>query len=91
MRRILDRLRGSLSCSEVLEVIQSYIDGEIDDATARKVATHLDHCHPCVNEERAYLQIKNSLANRRIHVDVEVLDQLFSFGNRLKTDPGIAE
>jgi anti-sigma factor (TIGR02949 family) len=91
MRRILDMLRGSLSCGEVLEVIQSYIDGEIDAATARKVAAHLDRCPPCTREERIYAQIKTSLAGRRLHVDVNVLEQLMSFGERLKTDPNPAD
>ncbi len=90
MRRILDKLRGSMSCGDVLEVIQSYIDGEIDADTARKVAAHLDRCHPCVNEERMYTQIKASLGRRRVHVDVDVLEQLMSFGERLKTDPDLA-
>jgi len=91
MRRILDRLRGSMSCGEVLEVIQAYIDGEIDADTARKVAAHLDRCQPCVSEEQIYIQIKTALSQRRVHVDVDVLEQLMSFGERLKTDPGLAD
>ena len=91
MRRLLDRLRGSMSCGDVLKVIQSYIDGEIDADTARKVASHLDQCHPCADEERIYHQIKSSLARRRRHVDMEVLEQLMSFGERLKSDPNLAD
>ncbi len=91
MRRLLDRLRGSMSCGDVLKVIQSYIDGEIDAETARKVAAHLDQCHPCTEEELIYQQIKSSLSRRRRHVDMEVLEQLMSFGERLKSDPGLAD
>lgn len=87
MRRLLDRLRGSMSCGDVLKVIQSYIDGEIDADTARKVAAHLDRCHPCTDEERLYAQIKASLARRRRQVDMDVLEQLMSYGERLKTEP----
>ena len=89
MRRILDKLRGAMACSDVLKVIQAYIDGEIDAKTARKVADHLDRCHPCVNEEQIYEHIKSSLGRRRRHVDVDVLDQLMSYGERLKTDPDL--
>ncbi len=89
MRRLLDRLRGSMSCGDVLKVLQAYIDGEIDADTARKVASHLDQCHRCTDEEHIYQQIKTSLAQRRRHVDVEVLEQLMSFGERLKTDPSL--
>lgn len=91
MRRLLDRLRGSMSCGDVLKVIQSYIDGEIDADTARKVASHLDQCRPCADEEHIYGQIKTSLARRRRHVDMEVLEQLMSFGERLKTEPNIGD
>ena len=91
MRRLLARLRGSLACSDVLKVIQAYIDGEIDADTARKVATHLDRCHPCTEEEHIYGQIKTSLARRRHHVDMDVLEQLMSFGERLKSDPELAD
>ncbi len=87
MRRLLDRLRGSMSCGDVLKVIQSYIDGEIDADTARKVAAHLDQCHPCTDEEHLYAQIKASLARRRRQVDMDVLEQLMSYGERLKTEP----
>ena len=91
MMRILNRLRGSLSCSDVLKVIQAYIDGEIDANTARKVANHLDSCHPCKEEELIYEQIKTSLHRRRHEVDMDVLDQLMSFGERLKIDPNLAD
>jgi len=91
MRRLLDRLRGSMSCGDVLKVIQSYIDGEIDADTARKVAAHLDQCNPCADEERIYEQIKMSLARRRRHVDMDVLNQLMSYGERLRSDPNLSD
>lgn len=91
MRRLLDRLRGSMSCGDVLKVIQSYIDGEIDANTARKVAAHLEQCHHCADEEHIYAQIKTSLAKRRHHVDMDVLEQLMSYGERLKIDPQLGD
>ncbi|MDH3301115.1 MAG: zf-HC2 domain-containing protein [Acidimicrobiia bacterium] len=91
MRRLLDRLRGTMSCGDVLKVIQSYIDGEINATTARRVAAHLEQCDPCADEEYIYGQIKASLARRRHKVDMDVLDQLMSFGERLKTDPNLGD
>ena len=91
MMRILNKLRGAMSCGEVLKVIQAYIDGEIDADTARKVASHLEKCDRCQEEETIYEQIKVSLHRRRHDVDMDVLDQLMSFGERLKTDPNLAD
>jgi anti-sigma factor (TIGR02949 family) len=91
MMRILNRLRGAVSCSDVLKVIQAYIDGEIDASTARKVASHLDTCHPCKEEEVIYERIKSSLHRRRHEVDMDVLEQLMSYGERLKIDPNPAD
>jgi anti-sigma factor (TIGR02949 family) len=81
--RLLQRLRGELSCQEVLEVLQAHLDGEVDDRTARRVAAHLDKCNPCHHEAAVYEEIKAGLARRRRPVDPEILDQLGAFGLRL--------
>jgi len=75
--------RRGMSCSEVLEVLQSYIDGETDEETAHKVLAHLDRCHKCVNETYVYRSIKVSLTSRQLAVDPEVLAALTRFGERL--------
>ncbi len=81
--RLLQRLRGELSCQDVLEVLQSHLDGEVDARTARRVAAHLDKCNPCHHEAAVYEEIKAGLARRRRPVDSEILDQLGAFGLRL--------
>lgn len=37
-------------CSEVLDRIYDYLDGEIDSAVRAKVQQHLDECSPCLQE-----------------------------------------
>ncbi|GAB3487366.1 mycothiol system anti-sigma-R factor [Nocardiopsis coralliicola] len=37
-------------CSEVLENLYVYIDGELSDAGCEEVRRHLDECRPCLEE-----------------------------------------
>ncbi|MFV0525558.1 MAG: anti-sigma factor family protein [Acidimicrobiales bacterium] len=66
-------------CSEVLGVLQSYLDGEADEAMARQVADHLRRCPPCDQELRAYRRIKVSLFACRHTVDPRVRQSLNDF------------
>lgn len=80
---LVRKLTGRLSCHEVMEVLQSYLDGETDATTARRVAAHLKNCTDCDTESHVYVSIKASLANRRRDVDPAVLDALRSFGESI--------
>ena len=37
-------------CSEVLERVYSYLDGEMDQVSYTKVKVHLEECGPCLRE-----------------------------------------
>jgi mycothiol system anti-sigma-R factor len=37
-------------CSEVLDAVYEYIDGEIDAVKAYAIKHHLDECGPCLRE-----------------------------------------
>ena len=37
-------------CTEVLDRIYAYLDGELDPADEGKVRQHLDECGPCLRE-----------------------------------------
>lgn len=79
------RMRGSrdeASCHEVARVLQSYLDGNVDELTARRVARHLEICRRCGLEAETYTRIKESLA-RRGGVDPEAVERLRAFGARL--------
>jgi len=37
-------------CSEVLALVYSYLDGEMEDASYGDIRQHLDECGPCLRE-----------------------------------------
>lgn len=76
-------LRRGMSCEQVMEVLQSYLDGEIDTPTARFVATHLDRCPPCEHESHVYERIKTSLGRRRVELDETVAQALADYIERV--------
>jgi anti-sigma factor (TIGR02949 family) len=81
--RLLNKLRRGPSCEEILEVLQSYLDGETDEETAKQVAVHLGECTECDRESQLYRRIKSSLISRRRPVDPEILNALHEFGDEL--------
>ena len=91
MRSLLDRLlRRGMSCTEVVKVLQSYLDGETEPEVARAVARHLGACLHCDQESQVYADIKASLQRRRGDVDPEVLAALRDFSQQLVDDDGQA-
>ena len=83
INRLFDRFRSGLSCEEVMEVLQSYLDGEVDAETARRVAEHLHVCDQCDSESDLFRRIKISLAAAAAPVDAEILFNLQAFSDRL--------
>ena len=81
--KLLNRFRGGPSCDEVMEVLQSYLDGEVDADTAKEVAEHLNSCTDCDAESAVYRNIKASLAESAEPVDPDVLASLKAFSDRL--------
>lgn len=83
MMRLMNMFRRGPSCEEILEVLQSYLDGETDEETAKKVVGHLADCAACDRESQVYKEIKISLASRRKPVDPEIMKALHQFGDEL--------
>lgn len=59
------RRSDEASCREVSRSLQAYLDGQVDEMTARRVARHLDACRRCGLEAEVYSRIKEALG----HVD----------------------
>ena len=79
------------SCREVGRVLQSYLDGQVDDLTARRVSAHLEACRHCGLEAHVYTALKDALARRATRVDPLVIERIQSFGRDLiETPPGEA-
>lgn len=57
--------REVATCREVGRVLQAYLDGHVDELTARRVARHLEMCRRCGMEASTYAEIKRSLAPAR--------------------------
>ena len=86
MKRVLMRLMGGPSCQEILDVLQAYLDGEVDAATAAKVAQHLDRCSGCTDEAATYEEIVEEIHQRARPIDPQVIASLEMFGMQLLED-----
>ncbi len=84
MMKLLGRTPpGGMSCHQVGEVLQQYLDGHIDPDRARRIEAHLDECRRCGMEAATYERIKSTLAAQRPEVSAESVDRLREFGERL--------
>ncbi len=84
--KILGRLIGTrthMSCHQVGKVLQSYLDDELDDDAARKVAAHLEDCRRCGLEAETYEALKASLQRGPAGLADEPVTRLREFGERL--------
>ncbi len=72
-----------LSCHEVAEVIQAFLDDEADELAARRVARHLKDCRRCGMEAATYVAIKGTLSRRRPVPDPGSIQRLRAFGEML--------
>jgi anti-sigma factor RsiW len=92
--KIFGRLIGTrkqMSCHQVGEVLQAYLDDELDERAARRVAAHLEDCRRCGLEADTYEALKASLARRPVELTDEPVARLREFGARLargELDPG---
>jgi mycothiol system anti-sigma-R factor len=51
-------------CTEVLDRVYSYLDGEMSDADCAKIRQHLEECGPCLEEYGLDEVIKRLVRNR---------------------------
>jgi anti-sigma factor RsiW len=77
------RAERPMNCMQVGRRLQRYLDGDVDDLTARRIMLHLDDCRRCGMEATAYTEIKASLARRGEDLPDDAVARLRSFGERL--------
>ncbi len=82
-RRVFRGGRRPMTCMEVSEIIQEYLDGVLDSARSARLKAHLEDCRRCGLEADTYNRIKASLATPRGSVDETTLARLRAFGSRL--------
>ena len=54
-----------LNCDQLVELVNGYLDGALDDATQRRVADHLSGCDGCttyVDQVRQTVRLVGQLA-----------------------------
>ncbi len=79
--------KETASCMQVMAVLQAYLDGQVDERTARRVAAHLDACRRCGLEADTYSEIKAALARQAPRLDRSAVDRLVAFGAALAGPP----
>ncbi len=80
------RLHGDAevaSCREASRALQAYLDGQVDDVTARRVARHLQTCRRCGLDAATYLAIRAALVRRGHDVDPDAVARLRRFAQSL--------
>lgn len=90
MMRLMMRLRrkAGISCARVQDLVQSYIDGELEDGPEReRLVAHLEMCRLCGVEAETYERIKASLA---ADSPPESLDRLTQFAASIPDLPDTA-
>ncbi len=74
------------SCDEVGRTLQSFLDRELDERTARRVGRHLELCRRCGMDAAAYREIKQTLRRRAGRIDRPTLTRLQAFAEDLLRD-----
>jgi len=78
-------------CSEVLDKVYEYIDGELDSARVHDIKHHLDECGPCLAEfgleEQVKAIVKRSCADPApAELRAKVLRHIAAARAELRTD-----
>jgi predicted anti-sigma-YlaC factor YlaD len=75
---------GGMTCHQVGELLQQYLDDELHDAErARRIHDHLEECRRCGMEAETYERIKSTIAAERPDIPPESIERLRAFGERL--------
>ena len=73
-------------CMEVRRVINGFVDGQVEEGFAAKIAEHLEDCRRCGLDAEVYANIKRSLQSKPPTIDDEAIDRLREFGSKLAGD-----
>lgn len=72
-----------MTCGEVGQWLQHYLDGQLDERRSQRLSAHLEDCRRCGLEADTYRRIKHSLAEHPSAVPADSLARLREFGERL--------
>lgn len=81
---LLNRLfRRGMSCSQVEEVMQQYLDNELEPSEVPKVLAHLEACKDCGLEAELYTRIQNSLHEHQAAPSADSMDKIRALAREL--------
>lgn len=87
---IWDRLRpgtrqdtDAARCEKVRQVVQNYLDGELDDMETDRVRRHLEACRRCGLDAQTYRAVKRALSGMGREPDERALRRLHDFAEGL--------
>ncbi|MHB1487740.1 MAG: zf-HC2 domain-containing protein [Acidimicrobiales bacterium] len=81
--RLWSKATSLVRCVRTMRILQAYLDGNLDDVSARRAGAHLEECRRCGLETSVYTEIKAVLRAKDRPVDADALDRLRLFGERL--------
>lgn len=84
---ILQRARDRIECMRVGSLLQSFLDGELDDAQRQRVAAHLEACRRCGLAASTYASLKRRLNEFGQPADPDAVARLTEFVDQLANEP----
>ena len=81
--KVRNATASRMRCMATMRVLQTYLDGALDEVAARRVAEHLEDCRRCGLEAEVYQEIKTALGEQDRTVDPRAIERLRRFGERL--------
>jgi predicted anti-sigma-YlaC factor YlaD len=81
--KVWNATASRMRCMATMRVLQTYLDGALDEVAARRVAEHLEDCRRCGLEAEVYQEIKTALGEQDRTVDPRAIERLRHFGEQL--------
>lgn len=81
--KVWNATKSRMRCMATMRVLQTYLDGSLDEVAARRVAEHLEDCRRCGLEAEVYQEIKTALGEQNRTVDPRTIERLRHFGEQL--------
>ena len=81
--KVWNAMASRMRCVATMRVLQTYLDGALDEVAAQRVADHLEDCRRCGLEAEVYAEIKTALGEQDRTVDPRAIERLRHFGEQL--------
>ena len=83
----VNRARDRIECMRVRPLLQSFLDGELDEPQRHRVAAHLEACRRCGLAASTYETLKRRLGRFGQPADHDAVVRLTDFVDRLADAP----